>query len=158
MQALDDKKVCRFGGEQNSVLDLFSRITAIRKNSKNENSTHSSLLESEVLFLFLILSQTTLFSQQPTSETEFRIKLFACPAFSRKSGQYCVAYGYPKSATLELHAVWAVHLHARAVKLCLELVVVVAQLDLLVAHNHCAGLHAESLDKLHHWVQLWEHL
>ncbi|MBQ3208209.1 MAG: hypothetical protein IJB23_00155, partial [Alistipes sp.] len=27
-------------------------ITAIRKDSKNENSTHSSLLESEVLFLF----------------------------------------------------------------------------------------------------------
>mgnify|MGYP003498831999 CR=1 FL=1 len=52
MQALDDKKVCKFGGEQNSALDLFSRITAIRKDSKNENSTHSSLLESEVLFLF----------------------------------------------------------------------------------------------------------
>ncbi|MBQ3208695.1 MAG: hypothetical protein IJB23_02655, partial [Alistipes sp.] len=32
--------------------DFFSRITAIRKDSKNENSTHSSLLESEVLFLF----------------------------------------------------------------------------------------------------------
>ncbi|MBQ3209229.1 MAG: hypothetical protein IJB23_05375, partial [Alistipes sp.] len=47
----DDKTVHRLSGVQNFGFDFFSRITAIRKDSKNENSTHSSLLESEVLFL-----------------------------------------------------------------------------------------------------------
>ena len=87
MQALDDKKVCRFGGEQNSVLDLFSRITAIRKDSKNRKSGSVSLLTNYCSCCFSIVADNVILATD-TSETEFRRKLFARPAFSRKSGQY----------------------------------------------------------------------
>ena len=81
VQTLDNKIVCGFGGEQNSGFDLFSRITAIRKDSKNENSTHSSLLESEVLFLFFYCrrqrySRNSLQAKQSFAESFLHALLF----------------------------------------------------------------------------------
>jgi hypothetical protein len=78
--------VRRIGDVQICGFDFFSRITAIRKDSKNENSTHSSLLESEVLFLFLILSQTTLFSQQPRAKRSFAQSFLHALLFLEKAG------------------------------------------------------------------------
>ena len=45
-------------------------------------------LKVECNFCFSIVADNVILATG-TSETEFRIKLFARPAFSRKSGQYC---------------------------------------------------------------------
>ena len=73
-------------------LNFFSRITAIRKDSKNENSTHSSLLESEVLFLFSIVADNVILA---TAYKRNRVsqKAFCTPCFfSKKRAVLCGQY------------------------------------------------------------------
>ena len=47
-------------------------------------------LKVKCYFCFSIVADNVILATA-TSETEFRRKLFARPAFSRKSGQFCVA-------------------------------------------------------------------
>jgi hypothetical protein len=68
---------------------LFSRITAIRKDSKNENSTHSSLLESEVLCLFFYCHRQR-YSRNRYYQNEVLAKVFGAAFF--KKGQYFGRY------------------------------------------------------------------
>ncbi|MBQ7952918.1 MAG: hypothetical protein IJ286_07400, partial [Alistipes sp.] len=62
------------------------RITAIRKDSKNENSTHSSLLESEVLFLFFYCRRQR-YSRNRYYQNKVLAKVFRAPFF--KKVRYC---------------------------------------------------------------------
>ena len=77
-------------GVKNYVFEFFSRITAIRKDSKNENSTHSSLLESEVLFLFSIVADNVIFATD-TTKTKFWLKFFG-RLFSKRGGTVAVLH------------------------------------------------------------------
>ena len=79
----DDKTVRRIGDVQICGFDLFSRITAIRKDSKNENSTHSSLLESEVLFLFFYCRRQR-YSRNSHERNGVSHKAFCMPCFFSK--------------------------------------------------------------------------
>ena len=66
----------------NSGFEFFSRITSIRKDSKNENSTHSSLLESEVLFLFFYCRRQR-YSRNRYYQNEVLAKVFRAPFFKK---------------------------------------------------------------------------
>ena len=89
----DDKTVHRGSVVQNSGFEFFSRITAIRKDSKNRKSGSVSLLTNYCSYCFL-LSQTTLFSQQILPKRSFGESFSG--AFFQKGAvlwRYCVACG-----------------------------------------------------------------
>jgi hypothetical protein len=65
---------------------VFSRIRAILRDGKNENSTYSSLLEGKVLFSFLLLSQTILFSQPKLPKHSFGESFLHALLFLEKAG------------------------------------------------------------------------
>ena len=58
---------------------------------EKDSPLRSSLLETERWTIFYCNSCKAILNPQRTRETQFLRKLFARPAFSRKSGQYCVA-------------------------------------------------------------------
>ena len=58
---------------------------------EKDSPLRSSLLETERRTIFYCNSHTAILNPQRTRETQFLRKLFARPAFSRKSGQFCVA-------------------------------------------------------------------
>ena len=71
---------------------LFSGLGLPRRGTRKNSPLRSSLLETERETIFYCNSRKAILnSQRHTRKTQFCRKLFARPAFSRKSGQYCVA-------------------------------------------------------------------
>ena len=84
MQNLDDKIVQEFGVVQNFGFESFSRITAIRKDSKNRKSGSVSLLTNYCSCCFSIVADNVILATA-TNETKFRIKVFGAAFFKKRA-------------------------------------------------------------------------
>ena len=78
-------------GVEFEVTAVFGFRKTIVDGTRKDSPLRSSLLETERWTIFYCNSHTAILNPQRTRETQFLRKLFARPAFSRKSGQYCVA-------------------------------------------------------------------
>ena len=74
------------------LLVVFGFRTAIVDGTRKERDCRSSLLEQDSISLFYCNSHTAILNpHQPQAKQSFAESFFARPAFSRKSGQFCVA-------------------------------------------------------------------
>ena len=87
----DNKMVQAIIGVKLEVSVLFGFRKTIVDGTRKDSPLRSSLLETERWTIFYCNSCKAILNPQRTRETQFLRKLFARPAFSRKSGQYCVA-------------------------------------------------------------------
>ena len=87
----DNKMVRTISGVDLEVSAVFGFRKTIVDGTRKDSPLRSSLLETERWTIFYCNSCKAILNSQRTRETQFLRKLFARPAFSRKSGQYTIS-------------------------------------------------------------------